>query len=126
VEQEEKLSKVILYSFRMLNVDINLGRTAFGEILRLTWKGGGGVSSGRNFDVNLGGGLVRADFWCYDWEGCRSRGSSVSIVSDYGLNDRGSIPDRRREFFFWLVRPDRLWGPPSLLFNGYCGSLPRG
>jgi hypothetical protein len=30
----------------------------------------------------------------------RSQGSSVSIVSDYGLDDRGSIPDRGREFFF--------------------------
>jgi hypothetical protein len=30
----------------------------------------------------------------------RSRGSSGSIVSDYGLDDRGSIPDRDREFFF--------------------------
>jgi hypothetical protein len=30
----------------------------------------------------------------------RSRGSSVSIVSDYGLDDRGSIPERSRGFFF--------------------------
>jgi hypothetical protein len=30
----------------------------------------------------------------------RSRGSSGSIVSDYELDDRGSIPDRGREFFF--------------------------
>jgi hypothetical protein len=29
-----------------------------------------------------------------------SRGSSVSIVSDYGLDDQGSIPDRGRGFFF--------------------------
>jgi hypothetical protein len=29
-----------------------------------------------------------------------SRGSSVGIVSDYGLDDRGSIPDRGRGFFF--------------------------
>jgi hypothetical protein len=29
-----------------------------------------------------------------------SRGSSCSIVSDYGLDDRGSIPDRGRGFFF--------------------------
>jgi hypothetical protein len=29
-----------------------------------------------------------------------SRGSSVSIVSDYGLDDRGSISDRGRGFFF--------------------------
>jgi hypothetical protein len=28
-----------------------------------------------------------------------SRGSSGSIVSDYGLDDRGSIPDRGRFFF---------------------------
>jgi hypothetical protein len=29
-----------------------------------------------------------------------SRGSSGSIMSDYGLDDRGSIPDRVRGFFF--------------------------
>jgi hypothetical protein len=29
-----------------------------------------------------------------------SRGSSGSIVSDYGLDDRCSIPDRGRGFFF--------------------------
>jgi hypothetical protein len=29
----------------------------------------------------------------------RSRGSSVNIVSDYGLDDRGSIPGRGRGFF---------------------------
>jgi hypothetical protein len=28
-----------------------------------------------------------------------SRGSSVSIVSDYGLDDRGSISDRDTGFF---------------------------
>jgi hypothetical protein len=30
----------------------------------------------------------------------RSRGSSVSIVTDYELGDRDSIPDRGRGFFF--------------------------
>jgi hypothetical protein len=55
-----------------------------------------------------------------------SRGSSVSIVSDYGLDDRGSIPDRARGFPLQTLRPDRLWGPPSLLSNGYRGSFPRG
>jgi hypothetical protein len=30
----------------------------------------------------------------------RSCGSSGSIVSDYGLDDQGSIPDRGRGFFF--------------------------
>jgi hypothetical protein len=41
-------------------------------------------------------------------ETSRSCGSSGSIVSDYGLDDRGSIPDRGREFFFQPLRPDRL------------------
>jgi hypothetical protein len=27
-------------------------------------------------------------------------GNKFSIVSDYGLDDRGSIPDRGRGFFF--------------------------
>jgi hypothetical protein len=29
----------------------------------------------------------------------KSRGSSVSTVSDYGLDGRGSVPDRGRGFF---------------------------
>jgi hypothetical protein len=59
--------------------------------------------------------------WIYRWllSIYRSRGSSGSIVSDNGLDDRGSIPDKGRGFFFWPLRPDRLWGPPSLLPNGY-------
>jgi hypothetical protein len=52
--------------------------------------------------------------------------SSVSIVSDCGLDDQGLIPDRSKIFFFQPLRPDRLWGPPSFLFNGYRGSFPRG
>jgi hypothetical protein len=31
-----------------------------------------------------------------------------------------------RGFFFRSLRPDRLWGLPSLLSNGYRGSFPRG
>jgi hypothetical protein len=30
----------------------------------------------------------------------KSRGSSVSIVSDYGLDDWGSIPGRGKGYFF--------------------------
>jgi hypothetical protein len=37
-----------------------------------------------------------------------SCGSSGSIVSDYELDDRGSIPDRGRGFFFQLLHPDWL------------------
>jgi hypothetical protein len=42
-----------------------------------------------------------------------SRCSSVSIMTDYGLDDRGPIPDRGRDFYSGF--PDRFWGPPSLL-----------
>jgi hypothetical protein len=42
-------------------------------------------------------------------------GSSVGIATDYGLNARGSNPVGVR----FSARPDRPWGPPSLLYNGY-------
>jgi hypothetical protein len=40
-----------------------------------------------------------------------SRVSSGSIVSGWGLDD---------------LSIGRIWGPPSLLYNGYRGSFPRG
>jgi len=43
-------------------------------------------------------------------------GSSVGIVTDYGLDGPG-IEFRWRRDFPHL--PERLWGPPSLLYNGY-------
>ena len=43
-------------------------------------------------------------------------GSSVGIVTDYGLDGPGlKIPVGTR----FSARPDRPWGPPSLLQNGY-------
>jgi hypothetical protein len=57
---------------------------------------------------------------------CGSRVSSGSIVSDHGLDDRSSIPGRGKGFFFYPLYPDRLWGPPNFLANGYRGSFPRG
>jgi hypothetical protein len=50
-----------------------------------------------------------------------SWGNSVSIVSDYGLGDWGSVPGRDKGFSFQLLRPDWLWNPPSLLSNGFRG-----
>jgi hypothetical protein len=43
-------------------------------------------------------------------------GSSVGIASDYGLEVRGSNPG---EGGIFSTCPDRPWGPPSLLYNGY-------
>jgi hypothetical protein len=58
----------------------------------------------------------------------RSRDSVVDIATGYGLEDRGvrvRIPVGSR-IFSSPRRPDRLWGPPSLLSNGYGGPFPRG
>jgi hypothetical protein len=50
-----------------------------------------------------------------------SRGSAVGIATGYGLDDQGA---RVRvtvgaRIFTSPCRPDRLWGPPYLLSNGY-------
>ena len=42
-------------------------------------------------------------------------GSSVGIATDYGLDGPG-IESRWARF---SARPDRPWGPPSLLYKGY-------
>jgi hypothetical protein len=54
-----------------------------------------------------------------------SRSSSVSIVSDYGLDDRPievRSPAEARGLFLYVSRP--ALGPPSLLSNGYRGPFP--
>jgi len=45
----------------------------------------------------------------------RGPGSSVGIATDYGLVGPGSNPDGDEIF----RRPNRPWGPPSHLHNGY-------
>jgi hypothetical protein len=44
--------------------------------------------------------------------------SSVGIATGNELDSPGSIPNNVR-FFSSPQRPDRLWGPPSLLYSGY-------
>ena len=56
---------------------------------------------------------------CFHWIRCRV--SSVGIAARYVLDGPG-IESRWRIF---RTRPDRLWGPPSLLYNGYRG-FPEG
>jgi hypothetical protein len=68
--------------------------------------------------------LILSSYWSH----CKP-GSSVSIVSGYGLDDRATeirFPAEAKGFFLYALCPDRLCGPPSLLYNGYRGSFPRG
>jgi hypothetical protein len=68
--------------------------------------------------------------WSHDYKnfintyrGCGD--SVVGIATGYGLDDRGigvRVPVGSRIFSF-PQRPDRLWGPPSLLSNGYRGEV---
>ena len=46
----------------------------------------------------------------------RGPGNSVGIVTDYGLDGPG-IESRWGEIFRTI--PNRPWGQPSLLYNGY-------
>jgi hypothetical protein len=48
-------------------------------------------------------------------------GSSLSTLSDYILDGRDSIPGGGKDIFLYPLCPDQLWGPPSLLSNGYQG-----
>jgi hypothetical protein len=50
------------------------------------------------------------------------RDSSVGTATRYGL-DGPDIESRRGRGF--TARPDRPWGPPSLLYNGYRVSFPE-
>jgi hypothetical protein len=70
--------------------------------------------------------LARHPFWFPSFPD-GSRDSVVGIATGYWLDNRGvgvrapvgsRILSSRR-------RPDRLWGPPRLLFNGYGGGISR-
>ena len=54
-------------------------------------------------------------YWHYCWS-FDGPGSSVGIATDYGLDGPGSNPGGDEIF---RTCPDRSWGPPSLLHNGY-------
>jgi hypothetical protein len=55
-------------------------------------------------------------FFLYIYMYMCGSGSSVGIATDYRLDCPGSNPGRGEIFHTCL---DRLWGPRSLLYNGY-------
>jgi hypothetical protein len=62
------------------------------------------------------------------WNEMKRRDTTVSIASGYGLDDRRvgvRVPVGLRIFFSPCL-PDRLWGPPNLLSNGYRWLFPGG
>jgi hypothetical protein len=52
--------------------------------------------------------------------------STVGTATGYGLDDRGVEVPVGSRIFTSQLRPDRLWGQPNLLANGYRGLFPRG
>jgi hypothetical protein len=72
----------------------------------------------------MGGEEVNSTHLTFVQDRCRSWGSSVSIVSDYRLDDRVSILGKGKGFFHSPPCPDRLWGLPSLVSKGYRGPFP--
>jgi len=53
----------------------------------------------------------------YGYSTVSGPGTSVGIATDYGLDGPGF--ESRRGGGRFSARPDRPWGPPSLLYNGY-------
>jgi hypothetical protein len=49
---------------------------------------------------------------------------SGNIVPDYGVDDRGSISSRGKEFFFFPLCPDWLWACPASCLVGIWGPFP--
>jgi hypothetical protein len=57
----------------------------------------------------------------------RSRGSSVSIATGYGLDDqKPGVQVPVGETFFLSPHRDLFWGPPNLVRCGYEGFFPGG
>jgi hypothetical protein len=61
--------------------------------------------------------------WLNKWAGAQS---VQCLVTGWTTGWSRFDPRQRRKDFFCNLCPDRLWGPPSFLYNGYRGPFPRG
>jgi len=73
--------------------------------------------------------LASGNMWSISHDGhdhnvAGSRGSSVSILTNYGLDNQCSIPGRGSEGIYLSSLPPPALGPPTLLSKGYRGSYP--
>jgi hypothetical protein len=72
---------------------------------------------------------IRVIIWClYNYNKYRTQYWYFPLVRVGYLQAALSRfdPRQKRQDIFFSLCPDRLWGPPSLLYNGYRGSFPRG
>jgi hypothetical protein len=65
----------------------------------------------REIQVLMAVSMKTAVFWEKSWD------SSVRTVTGYRPDSKGAIPGRGKRIS--PLYPDRLWGPHSLLHNGY-------
>ena len=77
---------------------------------------GSWYSKTSNFARHKGGKTQNLWFLNCHRSGFEGRDSSVFIATRYGMEVRGSNPGGDEIF---RTRPDRPWGPPSLLYNEY-------
>jgi hypothetical protein len=72
---------------------------------------------GRNHNINLSNNCFEILSKSKHFRATRD--SSVSIATDYGLDGPGIENRNAGGGEIFRTRPDRPWGPPSLLYNGY-------